>query len=199
MSTPTFTDFEKLYDFTVIEKAVQSFFCAESLEAGFEAPLNDDDPARETWKPAGGNIAFYTAFQALTFQQCRPRVWIDDFSFSNLPSAKNIDVNNVLRQKSWIGSMRLGIITEPNFVRHAALRARVLAILPLLQPIFEADGSGIAQGGMNQFLPNHEVGIFEVIQCSPRIAPHEGNYQSPITINLTFGIRESAWPLVAAE
>lgn len=199
MSAPTFTDFEKLYDFTVIEKAVQSFFCAPAMAAGFEKPADDDDPAREKWTPPNGGIAFYTAFQALTFQQCRPRVWIDDFSFSNLDQAKTVDVNNVLRFKAWTGSMRLGIITEPNFVRHAALRARVLAILPQLQPTLEPDGSGIAQGGVNQFLENHEIGIFEAVQCSPRIAPGDGYYSSPITINLTFGIRETKWPLIAAE
>jgi hypothetical protein len=191
---PTFNDFAPLYDFSLVEKAVQAFFCSDALDAPFVAPKDDDDPDREKWTAGADGIAFYTAFQALTFTKCRPRVFIGLNNITEYPSAKIIDANGVLRSSAWKAALKFGIITEPNYVLHTALCSTVLAIIPQLQPLPTPDGSGIAQGGVNKFLQYHEVGLFALADASTHITPEDGNYNSPINVNITFSVRASAWP-----
>jgi hypothetical protein len=191
---PNFNDFAPLYDFSLIEKAVQAFFCSDDLNAPFVAPKDDDDPNREQWSAGPDGIAFYTAFQALTFQKCRPRVYISLNGITEFPSAKIIDANGVLRPSAWKASLKFGIITAPGYVLHTALRSTMLAIIPQLQPLPTPDGSGISQGGVNKYLQYHEMGQFAMADASTHITPEDGNYNSPINVNITFSVRASAWP-----
>lgn len=189
------TDYSPLYDSTLIEKAIQKFYTdpngpVASGGGSYDAPLNDDDPGREKWTPGDGATAFYTANQNLVFQQCRPRVWIDDFAFSEMPDAQAMDVNGVLRCTAWTGRIRFGLITEPNFALHAALRAQNLAIIPMLQATIKPDGTGIDYTqGLNQYLTVHEIGRLNVANVTPGITPGKGYYLSPITINFTWSLR----------
>lgn len=188
----TFADFQFIYDFTLIEKAVQSLFVAAG--ADFIAPLDDNDPAREQWTAGAGNIAFYTAFEVLTFQQCRPRVFIGLHAVNAVPGCYALDANGNLREKAWRGQMRFGIITEPNYTTHTALRSRVLAIIPQVLGQIAADNSTFATTGINALLTYHQVSEFFAKDISTSITPTEGNYQSAITVELAFGVNPTAWP-----
>jgi hypothetical protein len=194
---PDSTDFAPIYDFSLIEKAVQRFFVELDDTGGiYEAPLDDDDPARGEWKPTQGCIAFYTAFQALTFQKCRPRVWCslnNIVPFNN--DARRVDGAGASRVTGYRASMRFGVITAPKYPLHVALRGSVASLIPLLGPTITADGSQIATGGINAFLEYHEIATFELAPLTTAIAPEEGVYRSDFDCNLTFGIRPDKWPI----
>ncbi len=186
-----FSDFQAIYDFTVIETAVQSMF---ATIAGYSVPPNDGDQDAENWLPPEGATPFYTAFQALTFQKCRPRVYIAAFDFQPVRQAYAIDANSNLREKAWVGNMRLGIITNPNYTLHTQLRAQVLAIIPQVQPGIAMDNSAFAGTGINAILASHQVSEFYADNLSTTITPEEGTYRSTINIKLAFSVPPSAWP-----
>jgi hypothetical protein len=188
----TFQDFSNIYDFTLIEKAVQGFFVGVP-GGSFVAPLDDDDPNREQWTAGADNIAFYTAFQSLTFQQCRPRVYISAFQFSSVRGAYAIDASGAIREKAWSGTMRLGIVTDAKYQLHTQLRAQVLAIIPQMT-IVSADGSAFAAGGINARLQYHQVSELWVKDNTTTVVPQEGNYQSTINLQLAFSVLPTAWP-----
>ena len=149
-----FTDFQNLYDFSLIEKGVQSVF-VNTDGGSFVAPKDDQDPTRESWVAGAGNIAFYTAFQALTFTQCRPRVFTGLHNVNCITGAYAIDANGNAREKAWRGSMRIGIITEPNYTLHTQLRSAVMAIIP--QVLGAATVTDFPTTGINSFLVYHQV------------------------------------------
>ena len=186
-----FEDFQAIYDFTVIEKAVQSLFVSI---AGYSAPVNDDDPNASAWTPPAGTTPFYTAFQAMTFQKCRPRVYVTAFSFQPVRQAYAIDANNNLREKAWSGNMRLGIITEPNYTLHTQLRAQVSAIIPQIMPVVVMDNSAFAGTGINSVLTTHQISEFYSDNLTTSVIPEEGTYRSTINIKLAFSVLPSAWP-----
>jgi hypothetical protein len=188
-----YNDFKPLYDFSLIEIAVQKFF-VELAGGPFVQPAGDDDPARENWTPPGGAIPFYTPAQNLVHQKCRPRVGLMQNDFSELPDARRVDVNNVLRAFAWRGTLRFGVVTEPNYALHRDLRAVMLALIPQLQPTYEADGSGLAAGGVNQYLEFHEVAALSLASLNTDIMAGQGYYLSTIPVNYTFGIRPTKWP-----
>lgn len=192
-NAPTYQAFAPLYDFSGIEKAVQAYFCG--IAGGtFEKPRDDEDPQREKWAPDAGNVAFYTAFQALTFQKCRPRVYISGFSINELKQYV-LDAAGILRNKAWTGRMNFGVVTKPDYTYHTQLRAAVTAILPELQPLpVPADGSAIGTSGLNALLKIHEMGQFEMVAQDTIITPEDGNYRSMIPVALTFSVRATAWP-----
>jgi hypothetical protein len=187
----TFSDFQAIYDFTVIETAVQSLFVSI---AGYSAPSNDDDPNAAQWTPPAGSTPFYTAFQALTFQKCRPRVYIASFEFQPVRQAYAIDGNGNLREKAWTGNVRLGIITAPNYSLHTQLRAQVLAIVPQIQPAIAVDNSAFGSTGINAILQTHQVSEFYADSQNTTIIPEEGTYRSTVNIKLAFSVLPSAWP-----
>jgi hypothetical protein len=187
----TFSDFQPLYDFSLIEKAVQALFVG--VDGGvFVAPLDDNDPAREQWTAGAGNIAFYTAFQALTFQLCRPRVFIGLHSVNCITGAYAVDSNGNLREKAWRGQMLIGIITEPNYTLHTQLRSAVLAIIP--QVLGAVTVTDFPNTGINALLAYHQVSEFYSSDASTSVTPEDGNYQSAITVKLAFSVRPDKWP-----
>ena len=187
----TFSDFQAIYDFTVIETAVQSLFVSI---AGYSAPSNDDDPNAAQWTPPAGSTPFYTAFQALTFQKCRPRVYIASFEFQPVRQAYAIDSNNNVREKAWSGNMMLGMITQPVYTLHTQLRAQVQSIIPQIMPGIVADNSAFAATGINSLLTAHQVSEFFTTDLNTTVIPEEGTYRSTINIKLAFSVLPSAWP-----
>ena len=195
MPNPTYTNFIPLVDFSLIEKAVQSLFVAVS-GANFVAPKNDNDPLRESWTAGAGNTAFYTAFQSLTFQKCRPRVWIGLKNVNQIRGCYAIDANGNLREKAWQGAMDFGIITQMDYTAHVALRAKVAAIIPQVMAQVAVDGSLFATTGINAILTYHQVSEFWARNTDTNIGEDktEAVYYSTIPCELAFSINPSAWP-----
>jgi len=190
-------DFIPIYDFSLIEKAIQAFFCQDSIGT-FAKPADDTDITREQWQPPAGMIAFYTAFQSLTFTQCRPRVYISQFDIQEMKQWI-LDANNAARNKAWAGKIRLGIITLPDYTMHTQLRALVNAIIPALQPTPAVApgpnyGDVIGTTGLNSLLQYHELGRIEVESQNTQVSAIDDSYFSPLTVNLTFSVRANAWP-----
>ena len=189
----TFQDFTKFNDFSLIEKSVQAFFCA--VDGGsFIAPKDDTDQTRESFEAGPDNIAFYTAFQALTFTKCRPRVFTGLHSITRLPGAYAIDANGNLREKSWRGSITFGMITKPDYILHTQLRAQVLSIIQQVLPPITADNSSFTAGGINALLTYHQASEFWARDISTNIVPEDGNYQSTIPVEIAFSVNPAAWP-----
>ena len=189
----TFQDFTKFNDFSLIEKAVQAFFCAVP-GGSFVAPKDDTDITRESFVAGPDNIAFYTAFQSLTFTKCRPRIFIGLFSARGLPGAYAIDANGTMREKSWRGQITLGMITKPDYILHTQLRAQVLSIIPQVAPQVKLDNSGFTLTGINALLDHYQVSEFWASNISTNIVPEDGNYQSTIPIEIAFSVNPSTWP-----
>jgi hypothetical protein len=188
-----FQDFTKFNDFSLIEKAVQAFFCA--IQGGsFVAPRGNTDIARESFVAGLDNIAFYTAFQSLTFTKCRPRIFIGLHSITHLTGAYAIDVNGNLREKSWRGNMTFGMITKPDYTLHTQLRAQVLSIIQQVLPQIAADNSLFTSTGINALLACHQVSEFWARDISTNIVPEDGNYQSTIPVEIAFSVNPTTWP-----
>lgn len=181
--------FAPLYDFSCIEKAQQDLIIAYPTSQ-FVRPADEDDPLREQWKPPTGMIPFYTPTQALVLQECRPRVGILETNFSEFPSARILDADDVYRASAWKAVVKYAIITDCNYKLHRQLRALVTAILPQMQPI----ESNVGATGLNAFLPLHEVGLFSMQSGDTSITPQKGFYMSTLSVNLSFSVRATAWP-----
>lgn len=185
-------DLAPLYDFSLVEKAVQDFFCQDAYP--FVKPPDEDDPNREAWSPGADGIAFYTPTQATVLQSVRPRVGILETNFSEFQGAKILDADGVYRASGWRGTLRTAIITDCSYALHRALRGQVIAILPLLQPLLTGDLANVGKTGINVFLKYHEVGQFAMQSGDTNITPQQGYYMSTLAVNLTFSVRATAWP-----
>jgi hypothetical protein len=170
---------------------VQALFAAI---AGYSVPPDDTEATAGAWTPLSGTTPFYTAFQSLVFQKCRPRVYVAAFDFQPVRQAYAIDANGNTREKAWSGIIRVGIITDPSYTLHAQLRAQVLAIIPQLQPQWSADNSLFATTGLNAELETFQVSEFYVPDLNTTVIPEEGTYRSTINIKLAFSVPPSAWP-----
>jgi len=187
-----FTDFQSLYDFSLVEAAVQSFFCGVDGSL-FVAPLSETDPARGTWTPPPGFTAFYTNANITVNQACRPRVKIRLNNVNHVRGAYALDANGAMREKAWQASMEFGIVTEPNYAIHCQLRSQVLAIIAQGVAISQ-DGTLFATGGINKYLKLHQVSEFWSRNASTDVVPAEGAYMSLIPTQLAFSIPPSSWP-----
>jgi hypothetical protein len=184
-----------VYDFSLIEKAVQTYFCRDDI-GKFVAPPTENGPGwdeRETWNPAA-RIPIFTAFETLLWKKQRPRVGIDLNGINEVARSWVIDADQALRAKSWNARLTFGIVTEPSYTLHTQLRALVSAIIPQLGPRFEPDRSGVAAGGINQYLQLHQLATIAATDNSTRVTPQDGIYFSPINCAVTFSVRPSAWP-----
>lgn len=189
-----FSDFIPLYDYSLIETGAQALFVSITA-AKFIAPKNDDDPARESFVAPDGYTAFYTANQALSFTKCRPRVFTSLHNINVVPRGYAIDDNGYAREKAWRGAYRIGIITEPVYKTHNAMRAKVLSIIPQVLGQINVDGSLFATTGINALLIKHQVSEFTTKDVSTTIVEEDGNFQSMIPIDLAFNVRQDAWPV----
>jgi hypothetical protein len=187
------------YDFSLLEQAGQSFFCNPDgpvAQGGgaFVAPPNDDDDTRENWTP-GANIPFYTAFQNDTFQKCRPRVWAVLPQITAVPFARTLDANGQFRVTAWTALMKFGVLSEPFYPKHIALRTLMLAAIPMLGPVITADGGQIATTGINAFLQYHQLAQIEILPASTYVdTSNQGYYVSYVDTQITFSILPAKYP-----
>lgn len=188
-----FTDFSPLYDFSLIEAAVQAFFCGVDGSI-FATPPGESDPARGTWTPPAGFVAFYTNANTTVNQACRPRVKIRLHNVNHVRGAYALDANGNMREKAWQASMDFGVVTEPNYALHCQLRSQVLAIIAQGVAISQ-DGAAFATGGINQYLKMHQVSEFWIRNTSTDVMPAEGAYMSLLPVQLAFNVLPSAWPV----
>ena len=188
-----FQDFSPFYDFSLVEAAVQSFFCGVDGSI-FVAPLGETDPGRKDWTPQAGFLAFYINANITVNQACRPRVKIRLHNVNHVRGAYALDANGNMREKAWQASMEFGIVTEPNYAIHCQLRSQVLAIIAQGVAISQ-DGTLFAAGGINQYLKLHQVSEFWSRNASTDVVPADGAYMSLLPVELAFSVLPSAWPI----
>ena len=188
-----FQDFSALYDFSLIEAAVQSFFCGVDGSL-FVTPPGETDPKRKDWTPQAGFLAFYINANITVNQACRPRVKIRLHNVNHVRGAYALDANGNMREKAWQASMEFGIVTEPNYAIHCQLRSQVLAIIAQGVAISQ-DGTLFAAGGINQYLKLHQVSEFWSRNASTDVVPADGAYMSLLPVELAFSVPPSSWPI----
>jgi hypothetical protein len=186
---PTFNDFAPLYNFCLIDEAVQAFFVGTNL---FVQPLNDTDSGREKWIPVASKTPFYTAFQAATFTKCNPRVAseLNGIMPYGSPPQMILDANNQLRIRGWRATLNLTVITPANYDQHTKLRGLVQSIVATMVPNIAT----IDVSGLNANLQYHEIGVIWDDGNTTGIHIEKGFYASLLKYAITFGIRASAWP-----
>ena len=188
---PDYNDFAPLYDFSLVEKAIQTFFVTVAADR-FVAPPDDIDPALEQWSP-GDLIPFFTAFQAALFQKHRPRIAIDLNNISPInPLRLIIDANEQLQCDWWRARLTFWIVTRPSYAYHTQMRGALLALIAQLAP--PSGATQTAPIGVNQYLDKHEVTGCWPSDLSTAVTPQDGHYVSPIVCNLDFAMRPDAWP-----
>lgn len=188
---PDYTDFNPLYDWSLLEKGVQDYFVSSGT---FVAPPGETDPSRETWLPPTGVIPFFTALEEQLFQKHRPRVSVDinEINPLKVPAYGKVDANGVVRNHTWKAGLVLTIVTPANYTYHTALRAEVFSLGQLICPMVANPQEKI---GVNQFLTKHCFNTCVDAQNSTGIHPEQGHYISTLNFNLTFSIRPDAWPV----
>lgn len=190
----TFLDLKPLFDFSQWEIALQQFFCDPVAGGGlFVAPPDELDPTRETWTPAAGNIAFFTAYQNAVFQKARPRVSVAPVSYQ-VGNDLVLDANSRLQKRYWKVPIEFVVVTQAEYALHCDLLATVRAIAATLNPV--ADGINQQTTGLNQFLTVHELSqIWDAgNSLATGITADKGAYVTSIKYNATFAVRASAWP-----
>ena len=190
MTTPL-KDFAACYDFSDIEIAIQSWF--ESAGDLVSPPDNADD-GREDWQLPEGDIAVVTAFQNQVFQQVRPRVVVDfnGIAPATTPPKQICDSNGMLRCWLYRGTLRLGIVTKPDYAYHQSVRSLVAALADTIAPMIRAaDNSG---AGANQYLTNHQIAYISANSQDMSITPEDGHFVSQLTYTVQFAVQPSAWP-----
>ena len=184
----TFANFSALYDWSLIERAVQAYLVA--TDAMFVAPPADD--TREEWAQAAGDVAVITAFEANIFQQARPRVVIDLNDIAPFQPLKlKEDANGQLRPMLYRANLRLGLVTKADYTAHVALRSYVASLADTFVPLTRG-GSG--NTGINAHLTVHAASLLVPGGNSTTITPEDGHYVSVLNYQLTFAIRAEAWP-----
>lgn len=186
------TAYKDLYDFSLIERAVQSYFVSQSV---FVQPPDEDDPNRETWIPDAGDVAFFTAFEEKIFQMPTPRVVC---AFNNIVQAARqphgiTDNNGAIRNNLWSGNLRFSITTQPSYSYHTQLRAMMVALGEMIAPMVSDPTKLI---GANQYLSNLQIAYVQPQSIDTSIVKGESGgvafYHSGLSYQLTFGIYEQA-------
>ena len=179
--------YSHIYDFSLIEKALQSYFIAA---AGMVAPPDEGDDTREEWVPDAGKVAVFTAFQAAIFQKARPRVacFLNNIGNAATPPKAIADHNGALRNVLWRGNLTLEIITEPDYAAHTALRSQVAALGEMIAPMVANPATAI---GVNQYLQYHRVNLSVPQGMDTSISIGEGFYGSQFNYQLTFSVPPS--------
>ena len=182
-----------IYQYSAIEDAVQQLFCNVPQGPFIKPDPKWNDSEDEVCLP-DGQVAFYTAKQNNSFQKARPRIGIALHSINDFEGMRKADAPDfVLRSTAWRAQMRFAILTKPDYDFHDLVRASVLAIIPLCQPTYQPDGTGITAGGLNGILQYHQVGQFEWQNEATTITPQEGYYRSNVQVNLTFSVKVAVW------
>ena len=191
MNIPLIT-LQNLYDWSLIEKAFQSF-CVAYGPGPFSVPTVPMANGEEVESP-DGLVPIYTAKDVLTFQLSRPRVWTLLHSVNEMENVRVVTPDNVLRAAAWRGQLKIGFVTKVDYNYHTQLRALVLALIPACQPNISPDNSLTSSTGLNSILQYHEVGLFQAQNASTTITPQEGYFRSDLQVNLQFSVRRNQWP-----
>lgn len=179
--------YSHIYDFSLIEKALQSYFIAAG---GMVAPPDEGDETREEWIPDAGKVAMFTAFEAAIFQKARPRVacFLNGISNHSTPPKAIADHNGALRNVLWRANLTLEIITAPSYTAHVALRSQVAALAEMIAPMVASPSTAI---GVNQYLQYHRVNLVVPQGLDTSISLGEGFYGSQLNYQLTFSVPPS--------
>lgn len=169
-------DFATLYDFSVIETAVESL-------------ANTANPA----------LSWLTGFDAAQFQKARPRIecyFEPGTAFGSPPHYVNT-ADGARRVNGWTGQLRTMIVTNTvsgateaeaaanSYQLHMQYRAFVMNLLATLDYALADD---------SVLLPYHQIARCWEAGNSPKIAPQDGVYTSQLNHNLIYSIRPSAYP-----
>jgi len=189
----TFADFKTFYDYSLIERGIQSYFVAAS-NGLFVKPPGETDDTRETWAPGAGEVGFFTDFEAMVFQKCRPAVaaGLRGIAPNSYQAQAIVDGNNQIRATLYRATLDLPIITGPNYAKHADLRATVAALAEEIAPMIQQGINSTV--GVNPFLDYHMIVRVEDAGQNTSITPEDGYYQSLLTYNLTFAWRRDKLP-----
>ena len=197
-----FTDLIPLYDYTLWEQGIQSFF-ADPVQGGglFMAPPENDDVNREQWTAPKGVVTFFTAFQNAVFQKARPRVSLAPVSYTPLNErALVLDANGRLQNRAFTVPLEFTVTTQADYKYHTQMLATVRAIIsqmnPVLAPAGVPSGTDIQTTGLNAFLTIHELAkIWDPgNSLNTGITLDKGAYVTPIRYQATFAVRAAAWP-----
>jgi len=185
---PTPASYASLYDFSLIEKAVQAYFLDTGL---FSAPPDENDPARESWAPVAGKPAVFTAYDAAVFQKAIPRVacYLSSISPATATPRGVVDSLGAIRNNLWKANLALEIITAPNYTQHTALRSLVTALGEMLVPQLSDPTNDI---GANKFSTTYFLAYCVAQNHTTQINAHEGFYGSQLNYQLTFGVPAGA-------
>ena len=170
-------DFGTLYDFSVIETAVESLASV-----------------------ANPDVAWLTGFDAAQLQKARPRVecYLEPGNpFGSPPHYVNTASDGVRRVNGWQGSLRTMIVTntiggateaagaQASYSLHMSYRAFVMNLFASIDKQL-ADNPTL--------LPYHQIARCWEAGNTPKIAPQDGVYTSQLNHNLIYSIRPSAFP-----
>ena len=171
-----------LYDFSVIETAVQSLAAA----------TND--------------TIWLTGFNAAQLQKSRPRVecYLENVTiFGDPPHYQLVNPGAQRLVNGWRGSLRTVVITpivpgegvdpaaielsaaQQSYTLHWQYRSFVASLMATIDQQLKSSDS---------FLPYHEIARCWEAGSISKIAPQEGTYTSTMNHNLVFNIRSTAWP-----
>jgi hypothetical protein len=189
----TWQDLQNIYDWALIEKAVQAFFIAVP-QSPFVMPDPKWQEGNDDHIDLDGKIAFFTAFEEKKFQKVRPRVSIALININEFPGMEVLDANGTLRADSWTARLNFTIATKTDYDYHRTVRAGVNAIIPMCQPNLNPGGTLIQTTGLNSILQFHEVGTLKIQNEDTKVQAQAGYYRSDISTNLTFSARVNAWP-----
>ncbi len=170
-------DFKTLYDFSVIETAV-------------EALAATADPT----------MAWLTGFDAAQFQKSRPRVecYLEPGNPFGTPAHYvNTASDGARRVNGWQGTLRTMLITptQSGATEEAAAQASYSLHMKwraFVQNLFATLDHALADNFT--LLPYHQVARVWDAGSSSKIAPQEGVYTSQLNHNLIYSIRPSAFP-----
>ena len=177
-----------LYDFSLVEKAIQSYFVGTGL---FTLPPDENDDTKENWIPDATKPAMLTAYDAAVFQKAIPRVacYLSGITPATSVPHGIVDGNGAIRNNMWRANLMLEIITEPNYTAHVALRSLVTALGEMIVPMLANPAQAI---GANQYSTLYQLAYCVASNHSTMINAADGFYGSQLTYQLTFGIHEQS-------
>jgi hypothetical protein len=198
----TAADLIPFYDYTLIERAVQTvfvnsgYFVAPPSEPAADAPAAQIAAwnARESWTPGDGLVAAMTDFEANIFQKPRPRVGID---FNNVAPVSMlaqavVDARHIMRPTLYRGVLNFSVISDTNYTKHTQLRAMVAAYAMELAP-FVSEGTNSSLG-INSVLTYHYFNKLEDVGQDTSVHIEDGYYMSRLTFQATFQWRRALLP-----
>lgn len=181
-------NFSQLYNFGLIERAVQDYFVGTGL---FVKPPDEADPDREDWTPDTGVTPFFTAFEAALFQKHIPRVacFLRGIKPRRAHNGHGVlDANGILRNNLWAATFTLEVITPPSYATHNNLRSKVLATGEMICPMVL---DPLTRIGANAYSNFHQIYGCVLQDQSTEVHIEKGFYGSQSGYDIIFGVPET--------